>query len=89
MKRRRPATARTRAVDALRKVLEGGRLAAPLQSNTIRITGNIRQVLQNILGMTKQTRPIIGWGADEVVYAPEIAVRGLHLTEIAQFMDSV
>lgn len=70
-------------------LIRDGRLAAPLQSNTIRITGNIRQVLQNILGMTKQTRPIIGWGADEVVYAPEIAVRGLHLTEIAQFMDSV
>ena len=66
-----------------------GRIGAPIPGNTIRITGNIRQVLQNILGITKEARPIVGWGADEVVYAPEIAVRELHLAEIAQFMESV
>ncbi|MBI4402387.1 MAG: hypothetical protein HY581_12240, partial [Nitrospirae bacterium] len=54
-----------------------------------RITGNIRHLLQNVLGITKQARPIVGWGADEVVYAPEIAVRDLHLTEIAQYMETV
>lgn len=70
-------------------LIQNGQLAAPLQPNTARITGNIRHLLQNVLGITKQARPIVGWGADEVVYAPEIAVRDLHLTEIAQYMETV
>jgi PmbA protein len=69
--------------------IENGRLGPPLQGNTIRITGNIRQVLHNVLGITKLARPLLVWGSDEVIYAPEIAVRDLHLAEIAQFMQSV
>jgi len=69
--------------------IQDGRIGAPIPGNTLRITGNIRQVLQNILGITKEARPVVGWGADEIVYAPEVAVRELHLTEIAQFMESV
>jgi predicted Zn-dependent protease len=70
-------------------LIKDGRIAAPLQGNTVRITGNIRTLFGNILGITKQSRPVVGWAADEVVYAPEIALRDLQLTEIAQFMDSV
>jgi PmbA protein len=70
-------------------VIRNGRLGPALQGNTIRITGNIRQILQNVLGITKQTRPVLVWGSDEVVYAPEMAVRELQLSEIAQFMESV
>jgi predicted Zn-dependent protease len=70
-------------------LIKDGRLAAPLQSNSIRITGNIRTLFGNILGITKHARPVVGWAADEAVYAPEIAVRDLSLTEIAQFMESV
>lgn len=70
-------------------LIQDGRLAAPLRGNTIRITGNIRSLLRQVTGVTKQAKPIIGWSADEVVYAPEIAVRGLQLAEIAQFMESV
>jgi len=70
-------------------LIQDGRLGAPLQANAIRITGNIRRFLKNILGITKQSRPIIGWAADEVVYAPDIAVRELQLSEIAQYMQSV
>lgn len=70
-------------------LIKDGRLAAPIRANIVRITGNIRHLLQNIVGITKQARPIVGWAADEVVYAPEIAVRELHLSEIAQFMESV
>jgi PmbA protein len=69
--------------------IKDGRLGAPLQSNSLRITGNIRTLLGSILGITKQARPVVGWAADEVVYAPDMAVRDLHLTEIAQFMESV
>ncbi len=70
-------------------LIGGGRIVAPLQANTIRITGNIRHLLQNILGIATQARPIVGWGADAVVYAPDMAVRNVELTEIAQFMESV
>jgi predicted Zn-dependent protease len=70
-------------------LIQDGRLTAPLRGNTIRITGNIRSLLRQVTGVTKQAKPIIGWAADEVIYAPEIAVRGLQLTEIAQFMESV
>src|SRR5438132_1468836 len=64
---------------------QDGRIGAPIRGNTLRITGNVRQLLQNSLGITKEARPVVGWAADEVVYAPEVAVRELHLTEIAQF----
>jgi PmbA protein len=70
-------------------VIQNGRVGRPIQGNTIRITGNIRHVLQNILGITKRSRPMLVWGSDEVIYAPEIAVRDLQLSEIAQFMESV
>lgn len=70
-------------------LITNGQLAAPLQPNTIRITGNIKPLLQGILGVTKRAVPIVGWGANEVIYAPEIAVRELALTEIAQFMKAV
>jgi PmbA protein len=70
-------------------LIRNGKPAAPLQPNTIRITGNIKSLLHNIVGVTKRAAPLVGWGADEVIYAPEIAVRELQLTEIAQFMEAV
>jgi hypothetical protein len=42
-----------------------------------------------VLGVSRQTTPMVGWGADEVIYAPEIAVRELNVAEIAQFMEAV
>jgi len=31
----------------------------------------------------------IVWAADEVVYAPEVAVTGVHVDEIAGFMEDL
>ncbi|MGH9895082.1 MAG: metallopeptidase TldD-related protein, partial [bacterium] len=70
-------------------LIRDGRLATPLQANTVRLTGNIRHLLRQIVGVTGQARPVVPWGADGIVYAPEVAVRGLELTEIAQFLESV
>lgn len=70
-------------------LVQDGKLAAPLRGNTLRVTGNIKSLLRQVLGVSRQARPIIGWAADEVIYAPEIAIRDLQLTEIAQFMESV
>lgn len=66
-----------------------GRIATPIQANVIRLSGNIRDLLRNIVGMTKHSRPIVNWGASGVIYAPEIAIRDLQVSEIAQFMESM
>lgn len=70
-------------------LIRNGQLAAPLQPNTIRVTGNIKSLLHGVIGVTQHATPIVGWGADEVIYAPELAVRELTLTAIAQFMEAV
>jgi PmbA protein len=70
-------------------IIRDGRLAAPLRPNTIRINDNIAAVLANVVGITKDARGTIVWAADEVVYAPEIAVSGVHVEEIAGFMEDL
>jgi predicted Zn-dependent protease len=70
-------------------LVRNGQLTAPLQPNTIRLTGNIKSLLRSVIGVTQQVTPIVGWGAHEVIYAPEIAVRELTLTEIAHFTKAV
>ncbi len=69
--------------------IKNGRLGAPLRGNAVRLTANIRLLLRNVLGITQAHRPIVGWASDEVIYAPEVAVRDVALAEIAQFADSV
>ena len=66
-----------------------GRLAEPLRPNTLRIDDNLATVLNNILGITKDAKGTIVWAADEVAYVPEIAVRGVHVNEIAGFMEDL
>jgi len=68
-------------------MIKDGKLTAPIKANVVRINDNIHQVLRNIMGITNKSRGTTIWAADEVVYAPEIAVARLRLTEIAGFMD--
>src|SRR5262249_23695543 len=70
-------------------LIRDGRLAAPLRANTIRINDNITRLLQHIVGITRDVKGTVVWAADEVVYAPEIAVAGVHVDEIAGFMDNL
>jgi len=70
-------------------VIKDGKLAAPIKANTIRINDNIHNVLRNIMGITSKGKGTIAWAADEVVYAPEIAVARLTLNEIAGYMESL
>src|SRR5439155_810140 len=70
-------------------IIRDGRLAAPLKANAIRINENIGKILNSIVGITKDVRGTIVWAADEVVYAPEIAVRGVRVDEIAAFMEEL
>ena len=64
-------------------IIRGGRMVAPLRANAIRINDNIATFLNNVVGVTKDTRPTIVWAADEVVYAPEVAVSGVRVDEVA------
>jgi hypothetical protein len=57
--------------------------------NTLRISDNIIKVLGDVIGVTKDGKPTLVWAADEIVYAPEIAVKGVHLDAIAEYMDGI
>jgi len=70
-------------------LIKNGKLAEPVRANTVRINDNIHRLLQSITGVTRKARGTVGWAADEVVYAPEIAVSRLKLSKIAGYMDGL
>jgi hypothetical protein len=70
-------------------VIRDGRLAAPIKANTIRINDNITRLLASVVGVTKEVKGTVVWAADEVVYTPEIAVSGVHVDQIAGFMEDI
>lgn len=70
-------------------VIRGGRLAEPIKPNTLRLNDNILNVLGGIIGVSKEAKPTLVWAADEITYAPEIAVEKLHVDAIAEYMDQV
>lgn len=70
-------------------IIRDGRIAAPLKANTIRINDNVTRLLGAVSGTTKDARATPLWGADEIVYAPAIAVSGVHVDEIAGFMEGL
>jgi hypothetical protein len=70
-------------------IIRDGRLAAPLKANTIRINDSVTRLLEAVIGTTKDAKGTLVWGADEVVYAPAIAVAGVHVDAIAGFMEGL
>lgn len=70
-------------------IIRDGRLAAPLKPNTVRINDNIATFLNNVVGVTPDARGTVLWAADEVVYAPTVAVSGVQVEEIAGFMEEL
>jgi PmbA protein len=70
-------------------VIRDGRITAPIRANTIRLNDNITRLLLSVVGVTKDVKGTMVWAADEVVYAPEIAVSGVHVDEIAGFMEGM
>jgi len=70
-------------------IIREGRLGPPIRPNTIRINDNIATVLNNVIGTTVGVKGSIVWAADEVVYAPELAVSGVHVDQIAGFMEEI
>ncbi len=67
-------------------LIEDGKIAAPIKPNTIRINDDIQRVLNNVIGITGDRKGTLVWAADEVVYAPEIAVEDVNMSEIGVFL---
>ena len=70
-------------------VIRDGRLAEPIKANTLRINDNVTRVLRHVVGVAREAKGTLVWAADEVVYTPEIAVSGVHVDEIAGFMEEL
>ena len=70
-------------------LIRDGRLAAPLQPNTLRMNDNVLRVLNNIIGVGSNRRPTVRWSSDQITWAPEIAIDGFVLEEISEYMDTV
>ncbi len=70
-------------------IVRDGKLVAPIKANAIRINDNFTRLLAHIVGITKDVKGTLVWAADEVVYAPEIAVTGVHVDEIAGFIEDL
>jgi PmbA protein len=68
-------------------IIKDGKFTAPLQPNTVRINDNILRILNQIIGVGQERVGTFGWGADEIIYTPEIALEGVRTTEIAEFGD--
>lgn len=69
-------------------LIRNGKICDPLRPNTIRINTNIKEILNNIIGITKDKRSTQVWGSEETVVAPEIAVRNVQLDNITGFLDT-
>ncbi len=70
-------------------IIRDGQLGSPIRPNTIRINDNLATLLNNVIGVGATVRGTIVWAADEVVYAPELAVSGVHVDQIAGFMAEI
>src|SRR3990170_722132 len=70
-------------------IIKDGRIVAPLKPNTVRISDNIHNILANIIAIGNDAKGTLVWAADEVIYTPEIAVRGVKIDEIAGFMEQL
>ncbi len=67
-------------------LIEHGKLGQPLKPNTIRINDNFIQLFQDVIGITRDKKPTLVWSAEATVVAPELAVRQLHVENIAEYM---
>jgi hypothetical protein len=70
-------------------IIRDGRLAEPIRANAIRINDSIHRVLQGIIGVGRERRPTLVWAADEIVYAPEMAVEKVAVQQIAGFVEQL
>ena len=63
-------------------LIRDGKLAAPLQPNSLRMNDNVLRVIDDILGIGLERRGTVRWSSDQVTWAPEVAVSDFQLEEI-------
>ena len=63
-------------------LIRDGKLAAPLQPNSLRMNDNVLRVINDILGIGLERRGTVRWSSDQVTWAPEVAVSDFQLEEI-------
>jgi len=49
----------------------------------------VHNFLNGVIGVAKEGKPTLVWAADEIVYAPEIAVEKVHIDAIAEYMETI
>ena len=70
-------------------LIRDGKLTEPLKPNTVRINDNMHSVFNNLTGIENRQTGTVLWAADEVIYAPHIALSQLHLSHIAEFTQTL
>jgi PmbA protein len=70
-------------------VIRDGRLAEPIKANSIRLNDSIHNVLRGVIGVGREKRPTLVWAADEIVYAPDVAVAKVRVEEIAGYTEAL
>jgi PmbA protein len=68
-------------------VIRDGRLAEPIKANSIRLNDSIHNVLRCVIGVGRERHPTLVWAADEIVYAPDVAVAKVRVEEIAGYTE--
>ncbi len=63
-------------------VVRGGKLAAPLAPNCLRINANIDEIFAHPLEVGNKSEATIVWGAPQLYFVPALAVRDLKLGAI-------
>jgi predicted Zn-dependent protease len=70
-------------------LIRDGKLAAPLQPNSLRINDNVLRVINNILGIGSERRGTVRWSSDQVTWVPEVAVSDFQLEDIKESKKGV
>jgi PmbA protein len=64
-------------------IIENDRIKNPLAPNAVRLNDNwITLFKDQVIGVSDKAVPCIAWAAEEVVLAPEIAIKDMSLEEI-------
>ena len=69
--------------------IEDGKLSDPLKPNTVRINDTVHSVLNHLTGVENRQTGVVLWAADEVIYAPHLALSQLTMSKIAEFTQTL
>jgi len=70
-------------------LIEDGKLSDPLKPNTVRINDTIHSVFDHLTGIEDRHTGVVLWAADEVIYAPHLALSQLKMSKIADFVQTL